>query len=115
MLGMTMRKNSACVCWTPEPAQYFGSVSLHPRSQIGEEKHGEENRKQSQRCDPDILHVFGQDRGAPIHEFKMNPIDQQGSLAQLNERTEAPLSGAALSDRPVSDDRVSDDPAAPSI
>ncbi len=43
--------------------------------------------------------MLGQDGDTSIHEFQVYPVDQQGSLAQLNERTETPIS--VLPDNPA--------------
>ncbi len=35
--------------------------------------------------------MLGQDGKTSVHELDMHPVNQQGSLAQLNERTESQL------------------------
>jgi len=52
---------SICAGGASKPGQNFSAVSLQPRSQKGEEEHGEENYEQASRCGPDADAVFGKD------------------------------------------------------
>src|SRR6267154_5854461 len=71
--------------------QNFSAASLPLRPHERQHKHGEKDRKQSYGSGSHIDTVLRQDRGTSINELKMHPVDQQGSLAQLNQRTESPL------------------------
>src|SRR5882757_6002466 len=54
-----------------------------------ESHHPQKDRQQPKRGGPNIIRPFRQNRQSPVHELDVHPVNKQGSLAKLNERTES--------------------------
>lgn len=66
-------------------------MDFQVRSQEGQGEHRQEYCYQAPGCACDILAAMWQDAEAPVDEFDVYPVDEQGSLAEQDERAESPL------------------------
>ena len=63
-------------------------AAFYASAREGKGQHCEKNNKQAERCGGDAVGAFGQDGDAAVDEFEVNPIDEQGSLTEKDQRAE---------------------------